>query len=62
MLRRKRKKSAVCVGDGELRVDGESVMHFRSLNGILGISLHGGFQALVSVNDSLVCSRTKFKH
>ena len=36
MLRRKRKKSAGCVGDGELRVDGGSVMHFRILMGYQG--------------------------
>ena len=37
VVRRKRKKiSAGRVGDGELRVDGRSIMHFRSLNGIPG--------------------------
>ena len=38
-MRRKRKKRDGCVGDGELRVDEGSVMHFRSLNGIPGINI-----------------------
>ena len=38
----KRKKSAGCVGDAELRVGGGSVMCFRNFNGILGINICGG--------------------
>ena len=38
-VRRKRKKSAGCLGDGELRVDGGGVMRFRILNGIPGINI-----------------------
>ena len=39
VVRRKRKKSAGCVGDGELRMDGGSAMHFRNLLGIPGINI-----------------------
>ena len=39
VVRRMRKKSAGCVGDGELRVDGGNVVRFRSLNGIPGINI-----------------------
>ena len=59
------KKSAGCVGDGELRVDGGSAMRFRSLNGILGINIRDGvFSHWIAVKPSLASSRTrtKFKH
>ena len=43
------------VGDGELRADGENVMHFKNLNGILGISIRdGGFRHWVAVKPSPV--------
>ena len=60
MERRKRKKSAGCVGVGELRVNGSSVIHFRNLNGIPGINIHDGcFSHLVVVKLSLVTSRAR---
>ena len=58
-------ESAGCMGDGELRVDGGSVMHFRSLNGIPGINIHDRrFWNWVAVKPSLTSSRnrTKFQH
>ena len=64
VVKRKRKKSTGCVGDGELRVDGGSVMCFRSLNGILGINIHdGGFRHWVAMKPAISSrTRTKFKH
>ena len=59
VLRRKRMKSAVCVGDGELKADGGSVMCFRSLNGIPGINIRDwSFRHWVAVNPS-PASRTR---
>ena len=59
---RRKKKSAGCVGDGELRVDGGSVMHFRNLNGIPGINIRdGGFRHWVAMKPSPVSSRTRTK-
>ena len=41
------------MGDGELRVDGGNVMHFRSLNWIPGINIRdGGFSHWVAVKPS----------
>ena len=40
-------------GDGELRVDEESAMHFRNLHGIPWINISdGGFRHWVAVNPS----------
>ena len=62
VVRRKRKKCAGCVGDGELRVDRGSVISFRNLNGVLAISIcDGGFSHWVAVKPSLVSSRTRTK-
>ena len=61
----KRKKSAGCVGDGELRVD-RSAMYFRNLNGIPGTNIPDGgggrgIRHSVAVKPSQVTSRTKTK-
>ena len=58
-------ENAGCVGDGELRVDGGSVMRFRNLNGIPEINIHdGGFRHWLAIKPSPVSSRTgtKFIH
>ena len=65
VVRRKRKKSAGCAGDGELILDGGSVMCFTSLNGIPETNIRdGSFRHWVAVKPSQASSRirTKFKH
>ena len=62
MVRRKRKKSGRCVGDGELRVDEGSDLHFKSLSGIPGINIHdGGFKQWVAVKPRPVSSISAYK-
>ena len=62
MVWSKWKKSAECVGDGELRVDGGSVMCFRSLNGIPGTNFRDGcFRHWVNASHNPVSLRTGTK-
>ena len=61
-MRKKRKKSAECVGGGELGVDGGSVMRFRNLHGIPSLNIHDGdFRHWVAVMPIPVFSRSRTK-